>query len=707
MHNIREIQDWLITHIAKLLQIAPDSIDIDEPFSAYGLSSLDAVTLSGDLEEFLGHRLSPTVAYDYPNILSLSRYLVGDSENQQSSSVVQSSDNHAAGPIAVIGMGCRFPGARDPESFWQLLREGVDAISVIPKDRWQKEAFYNPDPSVPGKSISYWGGFLDNIDQFDPFFFGIPPVEAKHMDPQQRLLLELSYEALDDAGLSIEKLNGSKTGVFIGISVNEYTQLQFADPMLISCHSGTGTALSIAANRISYFYNFHGPSIAIDTACSSSLSAVHLACKSLRNGECTMALAGGVNMILSPAHSIAFTKAGVLSPDGRCKTFDAAANGYVRGEGGGLIVLKPLSSALEDGDPIQALILGSAMTQDGRTNGLIAPSKEAQEALLREAYQSAGVLPGSVQYVEAHGTGTLLGDSIEAKAVGAVIGLNRTNGPCAIGSVKTNIGHLEAAAGIAGLIKVILSLKHRNIPPSIHYQTPNPHIPFDELHIKVNNRLAPWADCSGPVIAGVSSFGFGGTNVHLVVREANNIVQKAQENESFPSTDSSCQLLPLSAHTPEALQLLVSALKEMLADDASITLKDICYASAARRSQYDYRLAVIGNSREELLIGLEAYLNGAHHPNLLVAREVIKHKPKLVFVFPGQGGQWHRMGRELLQQEPIFYNAVQRIDHLIQARFGWSLMDKLQADRAESLIDEIDVVQPALFAIEVALAELW
>ena len=707
MLNTREIQDWLITHVAELLHIAPDTIDIRDPFTNYGLSSLHAVTLSGDLEELLGRRLSPTLAYDYPNLLSLARYLTENSENKKSSSLVNSLTDTSAEPIAVIGIGCRFPGAKDPESFWQLLRDGVDTISEIPADRWQKEAFYHPDPAVPGKAISYWGGFLDSIDQFDPFFFGISPIEAKYMDPQQRLLLELSYEALDDAGQIKANLDGTKTGVFIGISINEYSHLQFSDPLMITSHSGTGSALSIAANRISYFFNFRGPSMAIDTACSSSLAAVHLACQSLRSGECGMALAGGVNMILSPAHSIAFTKAGVLAPDGRCKAFDARANGYVRGEGGGVIVLKPLSSALADGDPVHALILGSAMHQDGRTNGLMAPSQEAQEAMLREAYHTAGISPDSVQYVETHGTGTLLGDSIEAKALGAVIGVNRTNGPCAIGSVKTNIGHLEAAAGIAGLIKVILSLKHRTISPSLHYQSPNPHIPFDELHIRVQNELTSWPSGSGPALAGVSSFGFGGTNVHVVVREAGNNEQEEKYNELIHSTDSNCHLLPLSANSFETLQSLAGTFQEFLASDSSIATKDICYAAGLRRSQYDYRLAAIGNSRKELCNSLQAFLREEHDPNLFLGSVVPDRQPKLAFVFPGQGGQWYGMGRELLKKEPVFYKVIERIDHAIQAHFAWSLMDVLCAERSESRLDEIDVVQPVLFAIQVALAELW
>jgi myxalamid-type polyketide synthase MxaE and MxaD len=705
--NTKEIQDWLITQLAELLHIATDTIDIHDPFTNYGLSSRDAVTLSGDLEELLGRRLSPTLAYEYPSIRMLSRYLGEHIENKIPAINSNSFPKTSSEPIAVIGIGCRFPGAKDPESFWQLLRNGTDAISEIPVDRWQKHAYYHPDPAVPGKSISYWGGFLDNIDQFDPFFFGISPIEAEYMDPQQRLLLELSNEALDDAGLIRANLAGTKTGVFIGISINEYIQLQFGDPSLITSHSGTGNALSIAANRISYFFDFRGPSIAIDTACSSSLAAVHLACRSLRSGECGMALAGGVNMILSPAHSIAFTKAGVLAPDGRCKAFDARANGYVRGEGGGLIVLKPLSTALADRDPIYALIPGSAMNQDGRTNGLMAPSREAQESMLREAYYSAGISPGSVQYVETHGTGTLLGDSIEAKALGAVIGVNRTTGPCVIGSVKTNIGHLEAAAGIAGLIKVILSLKHRTISPSLHYQSPNPHIPFDELHIRVQNELTSWPSGSGPALAGVSSFGFGGTNVHVVVSEADDNKQDEKDSEQIHSTTLNSHLLPLSANSFETLQSLAGTFLELLASDSSIATKDICYAAGLRRSQYDYRLAAIGHSRKELCISLEAFLQGEQNPGLFLGSVLPDQQLKLAFVFPGQGGQWYSMGRELLKQVPVFYKTIERIDHAIQKHFAWSLMDELLAERSVARLDEIDVVQPALFAIQVALAELW
>lgn len=700
MLNTSEIQEWLITHLAELLHIAPDTIDIHDPFSNYGLSSRDAVTLSGDLEELLGRRLSPTLVYEYPTIGLLAHFLGEVPGNRQPATPSNSHPGSSADPVAIIGIGCRFPGAKDPASFWQLLRTGTDAITEVPADRWQKQAFYHPDPAAPGKSVSSWGGFLENIDQFDPFFFGISPMEAEFMDPQQRLLLELAYEALDDAGLEQSTLRGTRTGVFIGISINEYSQLQFGNPSLITSHSGTGSALSIAANRISYFFDFHGPSMAIDTACSSSLVAVHLACQSLKNGECNMALAGGVNMILSPAHSIAFTKAGVLAPDGRCKSFDARADGYVRGEGGGVVVLKRLSAALADGDHIYALIPGSAIGQDGRTNGLMAPSRPAQEALLRAAYQTAGISPGNVQYVETHGTGTLLGDSMEAQALGAVVGVNRRNGPCAIGSVKTNIGHLEAAAGIAGLIKVILSLKHRTIAPSLHYQSPNPHIPFDELQLRVQNELAIWPSGQGPAIAGVSSFGFGGTNVHVVVQEK-------EDSKQVHSIVSNYHLLPISANSPESLRLLAGSFRELLAPGSGIETNDICYAAAVRRSQHDYRLAAIGQSRQELCNSLDAFLLGETDPGIITGNLVNDHEPKLVFVFPGQGGQWFGMGRDLLEQEPVFYDMIQQIDRSFQAYCSWSLMEVIRAEKNEVQPNDIDVVQPTLFAIEVALARLW
>jgi myxalamid-type polyketide synthase MxaE and MxaD len=701
--NINELQKWLVDQIAELSGVAPSTININESFTDYGLSSRDVVMLSGDLEELLGRNLPPTLAYDHPNILALSQYLTQEPTTSEDVKSDKSTTDFSNEPVAIIGMACRFPGASDPNAYWKILIEGIDKISEIPQDRWSKEDFYNSDPSVPGKAVSIWGGFLENIDQFDPYFFGISPIEAKQMDPQQRLLLELSYEAFDNAGYTKKLLDRTKTGVYIGISVNEYSHFQMGSPLSISSHSGTGSALSIAANRISYYYNFRGPSMAVDTACSSSLTAVHLACQSLRNGESKMAIAGGVNMILSPAHSIAFTKAGVLAPDGRCKTFDQDADGYVRGEGGGAVVLKLLSEAIADGDPVQAVILGSAIGQDGHTNGLMAPSQESQESLLREAYSNAGITPAKVQYVEAHGTGTLLGDAMEASALGNVLGVERKTGPCIIGSVKTNIGHLEAAAGMAGLLKVVLSLKHKMIPPSLYYKAPNPHISFNELNLKVQSKPESWPDVSGPAIAGLSSFGFGGTNVHLVVSE---IESKKSTNEQVLNSEEKNQLLVLSANSERALDSLVLDIKESVDSDHSLLLSELCSATMQRRSQFDHKIAVIGNSRQELSIALQAYLS-REPDNSLILPNPNANSRKLAFVFSGQGGQWIGMGKKLLFEEREFYTSVQKTDLIIQENFNWSLIEVLTDNHSSAIIEDIGIVQPAIFAIQVAISKLF
>jgi len=595
------IQTWLRSQIAELLEVRPDEIDVHEQFASYGFSSRDAVTLSGDLETWLDRPLSATLAFEYPTIDSLARFLAGGADVSAAGLPDAIGAGAVADSVAIVGIGCRIPGARSPEAFWQLLRDGVDAISEIPSDRWDWRDFYDPDPTAPGKMNSRWGGFLEQVGGFDPGFFGIAPREAVRMDPQQRLLLEVAWEGLEDAGLAPDRLADSRTGVFIGISSSDYGQRQFSDTNLSDAYAGTGNALSIAANRLSYFFGLRGPSLAVDTACSSSLVAVHLACQSLQSGESTLALAGGVNLILSPAITINFTKAGFMAPDGRCKAFDAGANGYVRSEGAGVVVLKPLSRALSDGDRIYAVIRGSAINQDGRTNGLTAPSRRAQEDVLRDAYRRAGVSPGRIQYVEAHGTGTILGDPIEAKALGTVLAEERPpSRPCAVGSVKTNVGHLEAAAGIAGLIKVALSLKHRAIPPSLHFHEPNPHIPFDELPLRVQQKLAPWPDSPDPALAGVSSFGFGGTNAHVVLEEPPATLIPVDEEPKSARVN----LLPISARGPGALRDLVRSYRDWLAADppaGGADPRNVCYSAALRRAHHTHRLAVMGHGPTELV----------------------------------------------------------------------------------------------------------
>ena len=629
-----QIRTWLIAEIARVVGADPSAIDLRAPFDSHGLSSLDAVMLSGDLERLLGRDLPPTLVYEHPSIEALSRYLGGSSEPAPDDAIAsRHAAPGAAEPIAIIGLSCRFPGADDPAAFWRLLEDGVDMIHEVPADRWDAAALYDPDITVPGKASTRWGGFLERVDRFEPFFFGISPGEAERMDPQQRLLMELAYEAFEDAGCTMSSLTGSATAVMVGISVNEYGLLHHTRRDLLNGHSGTGAALSIAANRISYFFDLHGPSMAVDTACSSSLMAVHLACQGLRAGECRLAIAGGVNLVLSPAHSIAFTKAGLLAPDGRCKPFDATANGYVRGEGGGLVVLKPLDRAIADGDRIYAVIRGSAVRQDGRTNGLMAPNGVAQEAVLRAAYADAGVTPGHIQYVEAHGTGTLLGDSMEARALGTVLSTGRLNGPCALGSVKSNLGHLEAAAGAAGLIKVALALTHRALPPSLHFTTPNPHVSFEALGLRVQRELTPWPAHAGAALAAVSSFGFGGTNVHMVLEQAPQVLPSATAADA-----GGAHLVPLSAHTPDALREVARRLRDhVVTADADTTLVGIAATAALRRTHLDCRLAVIARSREELVERLDGFLRGDPHPEVLAGASPSSAARSIAFVFSGTG----------------------------------------------------------------------
>jgi myxalamid-type polyketide synthase MxaE and MxaD len=638
-------------------------------------------------------------------------------------------------PIAIIGMSCRFPGARDPKAFWQLLRNGVDAITQVPAERQELCAFYDRNTMIPDEMPPRWGGFLEQIDQFDPRFFSISPREAARIDPQQRLLLEVSWEALEDAGQAMERLGGTRTGVFVGISSNDYGQLLLLDPGFSDPYAGTGNALSIAANRLSYVFDFRGPSMAIDTACSSSLVAVHLACQSLRRGECALALAGGVNLVLSPVITANFTKAGFMAPDGRCKAFDARANGYVRGEGVGVVILKPLSKALADGDLIYAVIRGSAVNNDGRTNGLTAPSRQAQEAVLREACQRAKILPGQIQYIEAHGTGTALGDPIEAEALGAVLAIDRSpKNFCAVGSVKTNIGHLEAAAGIAGLIKTALALKHREIPPNLHFQEPNLYIPFDKLRLRVQQRLSPWPEGPGPALAGVSSFGFGGANAHVILEEAPGKWQGANGNEQEARDEkqilqiteqvagehsrfatshlplATCHLLPLSAHSPEALQSLARAYLDFLAaepPESATLLPDICYSAGVRRSHHDHRLTVVAHTKAEVVESLQAFLQGESRPGVATGCNHPNQRSQLVFVFCGQGPQWWAMGRELLMQEPVFHSALEDCDRLLGQCAAWSLLEEFHADESHSRLNETEIAQPALFALQIALAALW
>lgn len=608
-------------------------------------------------------------------------------------------------PIAIIGIGCAFPGARGPEAFWQLLREGRSAIREIPPERFGVDHYHDPTPGVPGKIITRWGGFLEQIDQFDPSFFGISNREAESMDPQQRLLLEVAWEAIEDAGVTRTELSNATTGVFIGVSSSDYSdmQLQQQDSSTLDVYTLPGTARSIVAGRLSHLFDLKGPSLAVDTACSSSLVAVYLACQSLWNGECNLALVGGVNVILTPEAWSVLSLAHILSPDGCARVFDARANGFVRGEGAGIAVLKPLAQAQADGDPIYAVIRGGAINNDGRNSSVMTPNQQAQAAVLRAAYRHAGIKPGQVHYVEAHGTGTNVGDPIEARALGTVMaGARSLDAPCLIGSVKTNIGHLEAGAGIAGLIKVALCLKHRAVPPSLNFEVPNPAVPWDEVPLLVQQAYCEWPTTDGTALAGVSSFGISGTNVHMVLADA-----PSAPAAHCQSVTQSTYVLPLSAHTPAALGETVTRFRDFLNSEAQgRSLHDLCYSASVRRTHHAQRLAFVFHSHRELTEQLNAY---CHPTPVAPANSLAQGKyDGPVFVFSGQGAEFWPLDSALLTRLPIFQEVLIRCEELLRAQgSNWSLLEQLTAATENSLLHKTDVCQAAIFACQVALAALW
>ncbi|MEW1792168.1 type I polyketide synthase, partial [Streptomyces niveus] len=561
---------------------------------------------------------------------------------------VSAGTGRADTPIAVVGLACRLPGAPDPATFWANLRDGVDAVTTTPADRWDADDFYDADGDAPGKVPTRRGGYLDQVDRFDAAFFGISPREAAAMDPQQRLVLELAWEALENAGIVPDSLRGSRTGVYVGAIWDDYaTLLHQQGPEHIGRHTVTGLHRSIIANRVSYLLGLHGPSLAVDTGQSSSLVSVHLACESLRRGESEVAIAGGVNLNLVPESTVGAAKFGGLSPDGRCYTFDSRANGYVRGEGGGLVVLKPLERAVADGDRVLAVIRGSAANNDGTTKGLTVPGRAGQEAVIAEALAHAGREPGDVQYVELHGTGTPLGDPIEASALGTVLGAGRPQDePLLVGSAKTGVGHLEGAAGIVGLIKTVLSIARRQLPPSLNFEEPNPRIPLDEWRLRVQTELTEWPRTDRPLLAGVSSFGMGGTNAHVVLEEGPS--EAVREESAGPGP------LPLpwvlSGRSVGALRGQAARLVEWVGEGS---VADVGLTLAAGRSRLPFRAAVVGESVEDFRAGLEALAAGEPAPGLVVRSGSVAGG-RAAFLFAGQGSQRPGMGGELAEVFPVF-----------------------------------------------------
>ncbi|MGC3998938.1 MAG: beta-ketoacyl synthase N-terminal-like domain-containing protein [Anaeromyxobacter sp.] len=603
-------------------------------------------------------------------------------------------------PIAVVGMGLRLPGGvRDADGLARLLWSATDAVAGIPAERWSLEDFLDQDPDAPGRMTTRFGAFLEDVDRFDAEYFGISPREAATMDPQQRLLLEVAHHALEDAGLPAGRLAGSRTGVYVGMANGDYGRALFAHAEAIDTYFSTGNAFSVAAGRLSYLLGALGPAVVVDTACSSSLAALHLACQALRLGECDRALVGGVNLVLTPEMNISFSKARMMAADGRCKTFDAAADGYVRGEGCCVLVLRPLDQALAAGDRVLAVIRGSALNQDGRSSGLTAPSGPAQEAVIRAALEAAGVAPQAVGYVEAHGTGTPLGDPIEVGALAAALCAGRDPArPLRIGSIKTNIGHLEAAAGLAGVAKVIVALQRRELPPHLHFRQGNPHIDWSSP-IAVPTAVEPWTPIDGRRLAGVSSFGFSGTNAHAVLEEA-------PPREAPPAgPPRGPHLLALSARDEVALAELARAYQEALAGGERV--EDLCFTAAAGRTHHAARLSVVGQDAAALQRGLAAHLAGAPGPEVVAGRVEGGLRPQVAFLFTGQGAQCAGMGRALYEAEPVFRRTLDACAEVLAPRLPRGLLEVMFGAPGESPIDQTTWAQPATFALEVALAALW
>ncbi|WP_020111802.1 polyketide synthase Pks13 [Rhodococcus sp. 114MFTsu3.1] len=735
--TVAQLREWLRNWVAEATNQSPDQISDDRPMEEFGLSSRDAVALSGEIEELVGVTLTATVVYQHPTIASLAKIIIegepevpaGDVDDSFYTRGIVAGDSH---DIAIVGVSTRFPGAgTTPEEMWALLSEGRDGITDLPDGRWEE---FTSDPAIKAAvdATVTKGGYLDDVKTFDAEFFAMSPNEVVNVDPQQRLALELTWEALEHARIPASSVKGSQVGVFIGSSSNDYQLLAVSDPKAHP-YALTGTSTAIVANRVSYFYDFRGPSIAVDTACSSSLVAVHQAVRSLRTGESDLAVAGGVNMLLAPPITVGFGQTGVLAPDGKIKAFSSDANGMIRSEGGGLVVLKRLEDAKRDGDNILAVVAGSAVNQDGRSNGLLAPSPDAQADALRFAYRDAGIAPSGVDYIEAHGTGTILGDPIEADALGRVVGRGRdADKPALLGSAKTNFGHLESAAGAAGLIKVVLAMQQNRLPASLNYAGPNPYIDFDKAHLKVIPEGSEWPRYTGKAVAGISGFGFGGTNAHVVVKEyvADEVsegfdpeavdpeavlvegVSPVSEIETTDPVAEAEEILEQSVSVDETVVLAVSAalpsrrkraasdLADWLETEEGSTtpLADVGRA-LAKRNHGRSRAVVLAKTRAEAITGLRAIAAGKPGQGVFSADSPASNGA--VWVFSGFGSQHRKMASTLYRTNPIFAAALDEVDELLIDEAGYSIKEIILDD---SQTYEFENSQVGIFVIQIALA---
>lgn len=692
--KVERLRRWILVWLRKNLEFKSNhETELkNRHFQTLGLHAKTIPPFLKDLQEYLGYSLRDDILDEFSDIESFCWRIVGNE------------------PIAIVGMSCRFPGADSIEEFWDLMKEGKSGISDV-SERWDLSTFYNPDLSCPGTICSKKGGFIKNVETFDAKFFRMSPREAAQLDPRQRIMLELSWEALEDAGIPPLELKGSKTGVYIASLTQDFQELLFTDLKRVDGYSAVGVADSIVANRISYTLNLNGPSLVIDTACSGSLAAIKLAIQNLRNSDSPLAIVGGIMLNLLPDTSVFFTKAGALSVNGRCKTFDDEADGIVRSDGAGVIVLKRLTDAIKDKNVIHALIRGGDINNDGKTKGIMQPSQRAQEILLKDAYYDSDISPLQAQYIEAHGTGTKVGDPIEMNALANVIGEGRSkDNRCMLGSVKANVGHMEAAAGLGGIIKVILAIRHRQIPKVIHFEKLNSAANTEERHIYVQKDLGPWPNDNKPLIAGISSFGFGGTNAHIVIQEPMKkkpvFFDHSPKNKKVNKARPPFHFFTLSARSNGALKHLAEAMLKQLKSD-NTTLDDICYSLNRKRSHLENRMAIAISNKKELIKILSKLIDEQDYPHAFQNNLDSSDNAKLAMVFSGQGSHWAGMGNSLFKSYAVFREQMQECDSIVRDIAGFSVIDKIFQSDELSDLDATDITQLAIFAIQISLASLW
>ncbi|WP_460110342.1 SDR family NAD(P)-dependent oxidoreductase [Streptomyces sp. YKOK-J1] len=718
------VRAWLVSAVAEAAGTDPAHLDPNRPLAELGLGSRHLVTLAAELGVLTGRSLEPSLVFNHPTIDAVAEAVFAPSPARPSAPGTASdgtSRNHtgagagAGDDVAIISMACRFPGGADhPEALWRLLDAGRDAIGEVPAGRWDTSGLHDPDPEATGKAYTLRGGFLDGgIDRFDAAFFGISPREAAAMDPQQRLLLQTSWETFERAGILPESLNGSSTGVYVGLYDSGYLAAASLDQL--DGHVGTGSAASVASGRIAYTLGLQGPAVTVDTACSSSLVALHLAARALASGECDLALAGGATLLVTPRGHVEFSRLRGLSPSGRCSPFSAGADGVVWAEGCGLVLLKRLTDAHRDGDRILAVVKGSAINQDGRSQGLSAPNGPAQERVLRAALHAAGLGPHDLDQVEAHGTGTRLGDPIELRALADVFGPDRPAGrPLVVGSLKSNIGHTQAAAGIGGVIKTVLALANEHIPASLHAEHPTDHIDWSGTGLRLPAEGLPWPRRADRVRrAGVSAFGISGTNAHVILEEAPHTpAATATPAGTAPAAASPAErpgpvLLPLSARGLPSLRGQAARLLEAVENRPELPLASVAATLAHHRTHFEHRAVLHASDRAGLLDGLRALADGRTDPDRVTGPVPAVPGGKLAFVFPGQGSQWAGMARDLLERDPVFADELDRCDAALRPFTDWSVAAVLRGDAGAPSPDRVDVVQPALFAVMVSLAAVW